>query len=176
MKSDQENIEESYAQDRLSKWQTYVDEKIREWLGDGDMSQHPKAGQPLDLDNDEYTPEEVRLAYKVTQDNDAVPAWMALGFTLRDKHTKIMRKVRQYAQDFVHRKKAALASGSILRLQEVEKRWQDAQTRLHEEITRYNSELLNYNLQVPDVIGQMVPLSASALIEQALAQSESTSR
>jgi DnaJ-like protein len=175
MKSDQEISEESYAQDRLNKWQTYIDEKVRGWLGDGDMSWHPKAGQPLDLDGDEYIPENMRLTYKIMQDNNAVPQWMALGFSLRDKHRKIMRKVQQYSKDFVRRKQEALATGRFIRLQEIEKRWQEARTGLYQEIGRYNSELLDYNLGVPDVIGQMVPLNADALIEQALERVESAS-
>lgn len=173
MKSDQEQIEKNQAQDRLSKWQTFVDERVRKWIGDGDMSWHPKAGQPLNLDEDSYTPEDMRLAYKIMQENDAVPAWMALAFTLRDKHGKIMRKMQQYARDFLQRKQEALNSGSILRLQQVEKRWDEAQKRLHEEITAYNRELLDYNLQVPPSIEQMIPLNAETLIVQALKHAES---
>ena len=60
-----------------------------------------------------------------------------------------------------------------INLQAIEKRWQEAQARLHEEIERYNSELLDYNLQVPKVIGQMIPLDANTLIEQTLKQVES---
>jgi len=167
-----EKSEGSYAQDGLHKWQTLVDEKVREWLGDGDMSWHPKAGQALDLGDDDYTPEDLRLAYKIMQDNEAVPAWMSLGFVLRDKHGKILRKVEQNARDFISRRQDALTTGSVLRLQETEKRWHEARTRLHEEIAKYNSELLDYNLQVPSVIGQLTPLNAQTLIEQALKQAE----
>jgi hypothetical protein len=172
-KLNHEKSEGSYAQDALNKWRTLVDEKVGKWIGDGDMSWHPKAGQPLDLDWDEYTPEDMRIAYKIMQENDAVPPWMALGFTLRDKHGKITRKVHQNARDFLYRKQEALHSGSILRLQQVEKRWEEAQAKLYEEITRYNAELLDYNLQVPPTIGQMIPLNARDLIQKALVQAAS---
>lgn len=171
-KLNHEKSEGSYAQDGLHKWQTFVDEKVREWLGDGDMSWHPQAGQPLDLGEDGFTPEDMRIAYKIMQENDALPAWIALGFTLRDKHEKIMRKVQHYARDFLNRKQEALSTGSILRLQQIEKRWDEAQAHLHEEIAKYNSELLDYNLQVPNVVGQMIPLDAQKLIEQALQRAE----
>lgn len=171
-KLNHEKSEGSYAQDNLNKWQTYIDKKVLNWLGDGDMSWHPKAGEALDLGDDQYIPENMRITYKIMQDNNAVPQWMALGFTLRDKHEKIIRKVQQYARDFVQRKQEALAAGRFMRLQEIEKRWQEAQTRLQEEIARYNSEILDYNLEVPNVIGQMIPLDANTLIEQALQQAQ----
>lgn len=173
MKSDQQQIEESQAQDRLSKWQTFIDEKVSKWIGDGDMSWHPKAGQPLNLNEDNYTPKDLRLTYKIMQDNNAVPVWMALGFTLRDKHEKIMKKMQQNVHDFIQRKQDALNSGSILRLQQVEKRWNEAQAHLHEDVRAYNRELLDYNLQVPPTVGQMIPLNAQDLIEQFLKQEQS---
>ena len=174
-KLNHEKSEGSYAQNSLHKWETYIDAAIAKWIGDGNMSSHPKAGESLDLGEDQYTPEDMRIAYKLMQENNAVPAWMALGFTLRNKHSKIIRKVQQNARDFLSRKREALSSGSILRLQEIEKRWDEAQIRLRDEITKYNSELLDYNLQVPSVMDQMIPLNAHILIEQALRQAESNS-
>lgn len=173
MKADQRNPKEIPAQDVLNKWQTYVDQKVQQWLGDGDMSWHPGAGQALDLQDDQYTPEDMRLAYRIMQDNDAVPPWMALGFVLRDKRDKITTKIQQYAHDYLQRQKECLVAGQFVRLQQVEERWKEAVQKLFDEIKRYNSEVLDYNLQVPAGIEQMVPLDAKKLIARALEQAES---
>lgn len=165
---DEDETEDNHAWDRLSKWQTYVDEKIREWLGDGDMSWHPGAGLPLDLPLDDDTPEELRLAYKIMEDNDAVPPWMSLGFVLRDRHEKILRKLQQYARDYLRRKQEALRVGSFLRDRHAEDRWNEALRHLREDVARYNRELLDYNLQVPDAVGQMVPLNLDEAVQDAL--------
>ena len=94
MQDNQRKIEENNAWDQLSKWDTLVDERIRQMIGDGNMSWHPKAGQPFEFDADEANvPEDMKLAYKIMKDNDAVPPWMALGFTLRNKHEKIHKRV-----------------------------------------------------------------------------------
>ncbi len=161
-------LEENNAWDRLRKWETYVDEKIRELIGDGDMSWHPGAGMPLRLDNDDNTPEELRLAHKIMKDNDAVPSWISLGHVLNDKYGKIMHKLGQYSRDYVQRKADAVRKGSFLLDRHAEDRWQEALKKLHEEVSRYNRELLNYNLQVPPGVDQRVPFNLEAEIQHAL--------
>src|SRR5690606_18749278 len=97
MQDNHRKIEENNSWDHLSKWEAIVDERIRKLIGDGNMSWHPKAGQPLVFENDDHVPEDQRLANKIMKDNDAIPPWMALGFTLRDKHSKITKRIKQYA-------------------------------------------------------------------------------
>jgi hypothetical protein len=169
MQEPQRKLEENNSWDKLAKWQTFIDEKMQELIGDGDMSSHPMAGKPLNLEEDSHIPEEMRLAYRMMKDNDAVPAWMALGFTLREKHEKIYRRLDQYARDFVRRKREA--GGSFINLKAAEERWEAAIKQLKVDIERYNKELLDFNLQVPPSIGQRVPLSM-AIIETALKEAE----
>jgi hypothetical protein len=171
MQEPQRKLEENNAWDKLNKWQTFIDEKVQELIGDGDMSWHPMAGKPLNLGEDEHVPEDMRLAYRIMKDNDAVPSWMALGFTLRDKHDKLMRRLEQYAKDFVRRKREAVQTGSFINLKAAEERWESAIRQLKVDIQRYNGELLDFNLQVPPSIGQRVPLNEN-IIEAALKQAE----
>lgn len=171
MHDNHRKIEENNAWDHLSKWDTLVDERIREIIGDGDMSWHPKAGQPLEFD-DENIPEDFKLAYKIMKDNDAVPAWMALGYTLRDKHEKIHKRIKQYARDYVLRRQRSIEAGSFIMHREADERWQEATRHLRLDIGKYNSELLNYNLQVPPGVGQMIPIDAEQLIESTLEQAQ----
>ena len=172
MDDDKRKIEENNSWNRLSMWQTIVDERIRKVIGDGNMSWHPGAGQPLQLESDEHVPEDQRLTHKLMKDNDAVPPWMTLAFTLKDKHEKIVRRTMQYARDFVQRRHEALIVGSFVRDRHAHDRWQEACRRLREDVLVYNGELLNYNLQVPTGIGQMIPLNPDELIAGALKQAE----
>lgn len=171
MEDNHRKLEENNAWNHLSKWETLVEERIRQFIGDGDMSAHPKAGQPLEFD-DENIPEDLRLMHKIMKDNDAVPAWMSLGFTLRDKYHKIHKRIKQYARDYVLRREKALQMGSFILHREADERWQNATRQLRIEIAQYNSELLNYNLQVPAQIGQMVPINPDELIETTLKQAQ----
>lgn len=177
LQQSEQALEENNSWDRLSRWETVVDEKIRAWIGDGNMADHPLAGQRLNFDDEsEHTPEELRLAHKIMRDNEVVPPWMALAFTLRDKHAKILNRAEKYAKDYVKRRQDALLSGSYMRDKHARDRWHDAIKRLRRDIEAYNSELLNYNLMVPRQIGQMVPLNAEELIQQALERAENLAK
>ncbi|MGJ3240775.1 MAG: DnaJ family domain-containing protein [Anaerolineae bacterium] len=169
---DNRKIEENNAWDHLSKWETLIEKRIQELIGDGDMSWHPKAGQPFEFEDESTVPDEMRIAHKMMKDHDTVPAWMSLGFTLRDRHKKIHRRVRQYALDYVRRRQKALDVGSFILHREADERWQKATRQLRIDIANYNNELLNYNLQVPPQVGQMVPIDPDTLIQTALIQAE----
>ncbi|MEM9954674.1 MAG: DUF1992 domain-containing protein [Chloroflexota bacterium] len=171
MTENHRKIEENNAWDHLSKWDTIVDERIRKVIGDGDMSWHPKAGQPFEFE-DETVPEEFRLAYKIMKDNDAIPPWMALGYTLRDKHKKIHKRIKQYARDYVARQQKAIEMGSFILHREADERWNKAVRQWKMDVGKYNSELLNYNLEVPESVGQMIPIDPQALVDKALAQAQ----
>ena len=84
----------------------------------------------------------------------------------------MLRRLEQYARDFVNRKREALKTGSFVNLKTAEDRWESAIRQLKVDIARYNSELLNFNLQVPPSIGQRVPLS-EGIIDAALKRAES---
>lgn len=172
MSQERATTESNNAADHLRKWDTLVDEKIRAWLGDGNMSEHPLAGQALKLDFDEHIPEDERMAAKIMKDNDAIPPWMSLAFVLREHHERILRRLKHYSEDYVQRKHEALLKGSAIMERQAEERWQNATNTLRTDIAKYNSEILNYNLQVPAGINQMIPLQAENLIQAALNQAQ----
>lgn len=172
MEDNHRKIEENNAWNQLSKWDTIVDERIREMIGDGNMSWHPKAGEPLEFEDETHIPEELRITHRIMKDNDAVPPWMSLGFTLQDKYNKIAKRAKQYARDYVARRKKAINLGSFILHNEADERWQRATRQLGVDIANYNSELLDYNLQVPKGIDQMIPLDASAITASVLSEAE----
>jgi len=172
MEDNHRKIEENNSWNQLSKWDTIVDERIREIIGDGNMSWHPKAGEPLEFEDESHIPEELRLTHKIMKDHDAVPPWMSLGFTLRDKYEKIAKRLRQYTRDYVARRTKAINMGSFILHREADERWQKATRQLRIDIAAYNSELLNYNLKVPKGIDQMIPLDADTMIDAVLSRAE----
>lgn len=172
MDDNHRKIEENNSWNKLSKWDEIVEDRIRKVIGDGNMSWHPKAGEPLEFEDNSLIPEEMKLTHKIMQDNEAVPPWMSLRFTLRDKYAKIAKRVRQYARDYVARRKKAISMGSFILQNEADERWQNATRQLGMNIASYNSELLNYNLRIPKGIDQIIPLDASAIIASALSEAE----
>jgi len=59
-------------------WTKLVEDQIREAMARGEFANLPGAGKPLDLAENPYTPEELRLAYKILKDSGYAPLWIEL--------------------------------------------------------------------------------------------------
>jgi DnaJ family protein C protein 28 len=59
-------------------WTKLVEDQIREAMARGEFANLPGAGKPLDLTENPYTPEELRLAYKILKDSGYAPLWIEL--------------------------------------------------------------------------------------------------
>lgn len=105
-----------------------IDEQIKDAIRKGQFDDLPGAGKPLKLDDEAYTPEHLRMAYKILRENDLVPDWMAQGRELDAAREKLLEDVRR----FVH---AQPGSAGLV--------------ALHKAAKLYNRQVLSYNLKVP---------------------------
>ena len=152
----------------MENWQNWIDQKIREVIGDGDMSGLPGAGKPLNLDDDSHVPAELRNAYKIMRDHEVMPGWVMLGQELlRDRDT-LNTRLQRFAQDYRQRVSEAQRMGSSVLEREAEKRWQSACERLSEQACNYNKKVLDYNISIPPQISQREPFDVVAAIARAL--------
>lgn len=161
---------ETNDRERMQKWQNLIDQRIRDIIGDGDVSHLTGAGHPLNLklNDDEFTPTELRLAYKVMRDNDVVPTWMSLRYVLDDKVHKIRQRLNAYVRAYRQRQQEATQKASALLERQADQRWQSALTKIEDDIQAYNRELLDYNLTVPPQVGQRAPLNFDEEVRKAL--------
>ena len=146
-------------------WYGVVDKKVKEVIGEGDVSHLPGAGEPLIFDDDN-TPSDMRLAYKIMKDNDVLPSWMLLANELDTEREKIRRRLAGYARSYQGRLQDALRAGSLVLQRKAEDGRDHAITRIREDIEKFNKKLLNYNLTVPPQIGQKIPLDAEEEIRE----------
>ena len=63
----------------MSDWGSYIDRQIRKAMEDGEFDNLPGEGKPLNIEEDENTPDAMRLAFKILKDNDLAPAWIMQG-------------------------------------------------------------------------------------------------
>lgn len=105
-----------------------IDEQIKDAMRKGEFDDLPGKGKPLKLDDDPYTPEHMRMAYKLLRDNDLVPDWMVQSRELDTLRDKLVVDARRLAHASPH--SPALAA-------------------LHEAAKKYNRQVLSYNLKVP---------------------------
>ena len=151
--------------DRLSRWQRMVDQQSKEAVGDGDVSHLPGAGKRLQFD-DERTPPELRVAFKIMADNDVEPDWIAAGKALDTKE----RELRESLSAKARRRCQSLetAASDPRRTLQSDKRWRRFAAAFAEDVERYNRETLVYNLKLPPGLPRREQLRADALIARAL--------
>ncbi len=148
----------------MSDWGSYIDRQIRKAMEDGEFSNLPGEGKPLDLSQDEHTPDQLKMAYKILRENDLAPDWMLMGRELDGKIEALMSKVRRAFKTWsanIHDP----AAGSAQRI-EAERNWQAAQSRLTKEAAELNSAILTYNLKVPAGVQHKLTLNLAREINR----------
>jgi hypothetical protein len=57
----------------LNGYEKIVEERIKKAMKEGEFENLPGSGKPLNLDDDQFVPEDLRLAYKILKNADCVP-------------------------------------------------------------------------------------------------------
>jgi hypothetical protein len=154
--------------------QSWLDKQMAKLIGDGDMSATRGAGQPLHLDNDTHVPDDQRLANKIMQDHNVLPAWMQMGKDLDDEQGAIRRRLRQAAKEYRGRLADARRAHDVALEDNTEKMWKFTCRRVSEDITVYNKRLLTYNISLPSNVLQRIPMNVEQEIASALRPSKTS--
>lgn len=141
----------------MSDWGSYIDRQIRKAIENGEFSNLPGEGKPLNLDIDENTPEELRMAYKILRDNDLAPDWILQGKALDEKIHDLLGKLRRAARKY----QTALAApdATANSRAQAETAWRNAQAKLTGSAAKLNQEISTYNLKIPTGVAQKLPLN-----------------
>ena len=112
------------------------DDPIKRMLEETDVTRLPGVGKPLKLDEDRFTPDDLRMAHKLLKENDLAPDWIVEGRELDAARTKTLTRLRE-----------AVRQKSVT----------DA---LRDEVVALNKRILTYNLKVPQGVPHklMIPL------------------
>ena len=150
----------------MKKWERIVDRLITDVIGDGDVSHLTGAGKRLPSKDETHTPNEWRAAFKMMDDHNVMPAWIATGARLDQVEAALRKQINSRAQQ--HRRRLALAETTSQATAAVESDWFRYRGRFLERVESYNREALVYNLTLPRGIPHRQILQGEALIEQAL--------
>ncbi|MEO8612947.1 MAG: DUF1992 domain-containing protein [Chloroflexota bacterium] len=131
----------------MNDWGTYIDRQIRKAMEDGDFDNLPGMGKPLDLQENENTPEELRMAYKILRENDLAPDWIMQGQSLDHSAENILKRLRQAADAYHAALNAPDATGATRAA--AARSWQTVQAKLTASTAKLNQEIGVYNLKVP---------------------------
>ncbi|MBL8164671.1 MAG: DUF1992 domain-containing protein [Anaerolineae bacterium] len=127
----------------VRRWESLADRQIRKAMEEGEFDDLPGEGKPFVWDDDENTPEDLRMAYKIMRENDLAPAWIMQGRELVEKHEKLIQAARKAVRVY----KDALTDpvGYV----QAEARYQKALALLREQAAKLNREIISYNLKLP---------------------------
>jgi DnaJ homolog subfamily C member 28 len=68
--------EEHKEKPTLRDWENMIEEQIRQAIERGDFDNLRGKGKPLNLGDDSFVPEDMRLAYKLMKDAGVAPEWI----------------------------------------------------------------------------------------------------
>lgn len=156
----------------MRHWESLVDRLVKEAIGDGNISHLPGAGKPLKLDDDMYTPDHMRLAFKMMQDNDVAPEWMMMGKVLEEREDKFRKQISIRADRYIRELAKIQRKGHLIKEEQIENDWQRYIEEFTEKVKKHNKEVLLYNLKVPASIPHKQILSSEKLIISALSNQE----
>lgn len=101
------------------------DDLFKDMFANLDVTRLKNAGKPLDLGDDPYTPDDLKLAYKMLRDNDMMPDWILEARELDDTRGKLISRIQ-----------AARPAGTV-------------SAALRDDVTQFNKRILSYNLKAP---------------------------
>jgi ribosomal protein L39E len=118
-------------------------------MEEGQMTNLPGEGKPLKLDDDPYTPDDTKLAYKILKDNNMAPDWMMAGRELEIREQKLRDQLRRAAS--AYQSSQAVETDAIKRVH-ADRLWRRAQRKLAADVEQYNREVAAYNIKIPSAI------------------------
>ena len=131
----------------MSSTEELVEEQIRKARERGDFDNLKGAGQPIDLSENPYEPEDMRMAFRILRNNDFTPYWIQLGKDIDAETAKLWKEVedfKRYVFLFINEKKHVAVT--INRF-EKKKAYFYYEKRL--EFEKLKKKIIDYNLQCP---------------------------
>ncbi len=150
----------------MKRWERIVDQLLSDAIGDGDVSHLRGAGAPLQMNDDGHTPDEWRTAFKIMNDHEVLPEWIAAAKAL-DKQERELRKTIAERARLYCKKTGPTGAGARSRESE-NAAWERFTKSFKQRIRRHNDEALVLNLKLPAGLPRRATLDAERLIQQAL--------
>lgn len=126
-------------------WQGLVEQRILDGMEQGLFDNLRGAGQPLNLDEDRFVPDDMKMAFRMLRSTGLTPLWVDMNKEIRED---IARMHRFKAHIHQHRE----------RISSIE--WAHRRDEYAQRIKEINSKILGYNIIAPSSsvhIGLLLP-------------------
>ena len=142
----------------MQRWERIVEQLVTDAIGNGDVSHLPGAGAPLRLDDGNHTPDEWRIAFKIMNDQEVLPDWIATGKALEQQELELRKQIADRARLYRDR----------LQLADADRGWEHYKQKTRQRIRRHNREILLLNLKLPAGLPHRPILNPTTVIKQAI--------
>lgn len=151
-----------------------ADRKIAEWIESGGPAQLTNLGQPLDLSDNPFTPQDLRLAYKVMANANLAPDWIQIGSEIERLVSDYREATRRYQDAQRHDQillRTASAEAATLLRRRSKRRSDDFRDAQRARIRHVNSQIDRFNVACPVAHLHRVRLNVEREVESALESS-----
>lgn len=142
--SEQDAAHDAHPMRRVSarSYESLIDQQIQAAEAAGQFKNLAGAGKPLNLDDDQHVPEELRLGFRLLKGAGFAPPWIELQKSIRDEQAALERWLARAAERW-----PTLGPGDRAALR----------AEHEQKLRALNKQISNYNLVAPPVAGQ-IPL------------------
>ena len=119
---------------RPADWQNLIEQRIQSAIAQGAFDNLQGAGKPLNLDDDLYVANELKMGYRMLRSSGLAPLWIEMNKEIRDDLERL-RRFREYAHE------------SWPRINATER--ERLRTEYRERIGAINKKIADHNLMAP---------------------------
>ena len=152
----------------MKRWERIVDQLVTDAIGNGDVSHLPGAGAPLRLDDGSHTPDEWRMAFKIMNDHEVLPDWIACGKALEQQEEELRKQIADRARLYRDRLQLADTGREWAKGAKIDSTWEHDKEKMRQRIGRHNREVLLLNLKLPAGLPHRPILNPTTVIKQAI--------
>jgi hypothetical protein len=133
----------------LERWQSEIDRQLEKMMDEGGFKNLPGEGKPLNLGDETYVPDEMRMAYRILAQNDMAPDWILMGKDVEQSAQKLRSSIATHLRIYRDALAHAEKSGSVAYRQNADGVWESAKRSLAVLVKEHNNMVLSFNLKVP---------------------------
>jgi len=143
----------------MKRWESLIDQRIREAMEQGEFDDLPGKGEPVDTSENPFEDPELRLAHRVLRNAGFAPSWIE---ERKDIEAELEIARNQLAKAWTILKRAR--SGENERGARV--RWEQALSSFTKHVEELNGRIIAWNLKVPARVFQKRLINREAEISQ----------
>lgn len=125
---------------------------IKKAMEQGEFDNLEGTGQPLNLGDNPFVPDDMHMAYKILKDAGYAPYWIELGKEIDALRVKLNKEVddfNKYSQMVFTQKRS---SGAVYRYKQKKSHFY---TQIREYLEQISKKILDYNLHCPLSLGRI---------------------